>query len=100
MQLDRPAVVLLKESFDPRWTVTVDGVSTKPVMMAPSYVGVQVAAGSHVVEFHYKSYPHYPLLAAFGIAILLALAVWPFRNRIRGAFGRPAAAPATTPAND
>ena len=42
VRLDRPAVVLLKESFDPRWTVTVDGVPAKPVMMAPSYVGVQV----------------------------------------------------------
>ncbi len=106
VELERPAVVLLKESFDPRWTVTVDGESAQPVMMAPSFVGVQVDSGSHVVAFHYKSYPHYPLLAAFGIATLLALALWPYRGRIRGAFGRKpasaavAAGPAVTTSSE
>ena len=38
----RRAVVLLKATYDPRWTVTVDGQHAKPEMMAPSLVGVEV----------------------------------------------------------
>ncbi len=32
---DRPAMVMLKASFDPRWQVTVDGISVAPEMIAP-----------------------------------------------------------------
>jgi Gpi18-like mannosyltransferase len=45
VQANRRAVVLLKATFDPRWTVTVDGRRAKPTMMAPSLVGVEVPKG-------------------------------------------------------
>ena len=73
VQASRPAVVLLKASYDPRWTATVDGVKVKPVMMAPSLVGVDVSAGHHVIAFRYKSYDRYPYLFALGALALLAL---------------------------
>ena len=79
---NRTAGVLLKESFDPRWTVTVDGVPQKPVMIAPSLVGVEVPAGEHVIKFHYKSYSHYPILVVIGILTILGLALWPWRKRL------------------
>jgi hypothetical protein len=82
VRADRTAGVLLKESFDPRWTVTVDGVRQKPVMIAPSLVGVEVPAGQHVIVFHYKSYSHYPILVTIGVATLLGLALWPHRKRL------------------
>ena len=53
----RPAVVLLKASYDPRWTVTVDGLRSDPVMMAPSLVGVDVPSGRHDIRFRYPPYP-------------------------------------------
>jgi hypothetical protein len=76
----RPAVVLLKASYDPRWTVTVDGVAARPSMMAPSLVGAEVPTGVHVVRFRYKPYAGYPLLLAIGAITLLALVLVPRRG--------------------
>jgi hypothetical protein len=87
VRVRRPSVVLLKASYDPRWTATVDGVATKPVMMAPSLVGVDVPPGTHVVHFHYESYPHYPELLGVGALTLLGLVFVPRflrRRRRRG----------------
>jgi Gpi18-like mannosyltransferase len=75
VEANRRAVVLLKATYDPRWTATVDGVSAKPVMMAPSLVGVEVPAGRHSVTFRYAPYAHYPLLLTIGLLTLLGLAV-------------------------
>jgi hypothetical protein len=72
---DRPAVALLKATYDPRWTATVDGVPVEPVMMAPSLVGVDVPAGRHDVRFRYQPYEHYPELIAIGLLTLIGLAL-------------------------
>jgi putative flippase GtrA len=69
----RTAVVLLKASFDPGWTVTVDGEPATTEMVAPALVGVTVSPGQHTVVFQFRGYASYPLL--FGIA-LLALIVF------------------------
>jgi hypothetical protein len=82
VQANRPAVVLLKASYDPRWTVTVDGARRQAVMMAPSLVGVDVPPGRHDVEFRYVPYPHYPLLIAVGLLTLAALALVPRRQAL------------------
>jgi hypothetical protein len=84
----RRAVVLLKATYDPRWTVTVDGVRAKPEMMAPSLVGVEVSPGRHVVRFKYSSYSHYPVLLAIGALTLLGLALYPRRTRARALLER------------
>lgn len=76
VRADRRSVVLLKATFDPRWTVTVDGKRAKPVMMAPSLVGVEVEPGEHTVVFSYRSISHYPLLLALGAVTLLGLGQW------------------------
>ena len=77
--LRRPAVVLLKASYDPSWTATVDGRARETVMMAPSLVGVDAAPGNHVIRFQYASYAAYPALFAIGIVVLLALTILPRR---------------------
>jgi hypothetical protein len=79
----RPAAVLLKATFDPRWTATVDGTPAKPVMMAPSLVGIDVPPGRHDIRFKYKPYPHYAILLAIGVLTLLALVLVPRREKIR-----------------
>jgi Gpi18-like mannosyltransferase len=83
---NRPAVVLLKATYDRRWTATVDGEAVQPVMMAPSLVGVRVPAGRHVVRFVYKPYGQYPLLLAIGAFTLLGLAAYPRRDRLMEAW--------------
>jgi hypothetical protein len=76
---DRPAMVMLKASFDPRWQVSVDGVAVAPEMVAPSFVGGTVPAGRHVVRFVYEPFPRYDLLLMFGALTLLGLALIPGR---------------------
>jgi hypothetical protein len=79
---NRPAVVLLKATYDPRWTATVDGLAAKPTMMAPSLVGVDVPVGHHELRFRYAPYSRYPLLLALGALALIALALVPRRAEL------------------
>jgi hypothetical protein len=74
---NRTAVVLLKATFDPRWEVVVDGITGRPLMVAPSYVGVAVPPGRHSVLFRYHPVEGYPLLFLVGGAALAALGPGP-----------------------
>jgi hypothetical protein len=73
VDLERPAMVILKTSFDPRWRASVDGGSVEPRMIAPSFVGVTVPAGRHSVTFSYEPFPRYDVLLLVGAATLLGL---------------------------
>ncbi len=91
---NRPAVVMLKATYDPRWKATVDGKPAKTQMLAPSFVGVAVPAGQHTVEFRYEPYPDYWLLFLVGALTLVALAVVPrWWSRRRRADATPSADP-------
>jgi hypothetical protein len=81
VQADRPAWVMLKESYYPHWTATVDGRPVKPTMMAPSFLGVPVPAGEHYVVFQYRSSHSYPALFAIGLLTLLVLSLGPLLFR-------------------
>jgi hypothetical protein len=83
VKANRPAVALLKATYDPRWSATVDGQIVKPMMMAPSLVGVDVSSGIHTVRFRYKPYAGYPLLLSIGALTLLALILIPHRDAVR-----------------
>ena len=72
---DRAAVVLLKETYDPRWRVSVDGSTEDAEMIAPSFVGVGVQPGQHTVIFEYVPYPNYGPLFALGALTFLFAAV-------------------------
>jgi uncharacterized membrane protein YfhO len=80
---DRPAMVMLKTTFDPRWQVTVDGVPQEPQMIAPSFVGREVPAGRHTVRFVYEPFPRYDVMLLIGLVTLIALALVPGRLRAR-----------------
>jgi len=79
VEADRPAVVLLKATYHPRWRATVDGKPVQTQMLAPALVGVPVPAGTHEIEFQYEpiSAWTYAWLFAVGIVALVALAVIP-----------------------
>jgi hypothetical protein len=78
---DRTSVVLLKASYDPGWTATVDGVAVTPEMVAPALVGVTVAPGVHHVVFVYRGYGSYPTLFVVGLLTLVGAAVGPWAWR-------------------
>lgn len=77
VEANRPSVVMLKATYHPRWTATVDGEPAQTQMLAPSFVGVRVPAGAHRVEFRYEPYPNYWLLFSLGLLTLIVLAVAP-----------------------
>jgi len=71
----REAAVVLSASFDPGWTVLVDGHATPTEMLAPALPAVRVGPGVHVITFAYRGFGLYPELAALSVAAL-ALLVW------------------------
>lgn len=73
VQAGGPAVALLRASFDPRWTASVDGRPVPTQMVAPGFVGVPVSSGSHQVAFVYRPYPWYGPLFLLGLLAVLAL---------------------------
>jgi len=75
-QLDvgRESYVLLKVTYHPNWHVTVDGVESTSVMLMPSYIGVQVEPGNHLVLFEYRSQSWRIFLTIIGLLVLLIIA--------------------------
>jgi hypothetical protein len=77
VQLDRPAVVVAKVSYHPRWRVLVDGKKIKPMMVTPGIPGVVLPAGQHDVAFVYETVSFTGPLLLLGLLALVALAVVP-----------------------
>ena len=75
VRLDRPAVVVLSASYDPGWSVTVNGRPAVTEMVAPALVGVAMPPGAHHIAFRYNGFRSYPLLLALAIMALLAVTV-------------------------
>lgn len=86
VRLDRPGVALLKASFDPGWTVRLDGQEVPSQMVAPSYVGRAIPPGRHQIVFEYRPFRYYWLLFLVGALTLVGLAAGEdlVRRRARG----------------
>ncbi len=81
----RPAVIALSASFDPGWTVRVDGRQETTQILAPALVGVAVAPGVHKIVFSYAGFSYYPELLAVLVLTLAALLWYSVARRT----GRP-----------
>ena len=77
VKTNRRATVVLSASFDPGWTVTVNGHPSPTVMVAPALVGVDVGPGVHTVTFSYGGFGSYTLLFLLAVLVFVALAVGP-----------------------
>jgi len=98
VQADAPfdGVLVLANSWDPGWRVTVDGVDDRVLVADHALLGVAVKAGSHLVRFTYD--PHgqkrarlAALAALVGLAALCMGAVRERRARDPAAPGIPQA---------
>ncbi len=88
VEMDHPGVVVLSASYDPGWTVTVNGQPEPARMVAPALVGVDVPAGRDHVVFRFHGYGAYPELFALSALTLALIAAAPrYGRRTR----RPAA---------
>jgi hypothetical protein len=93
VSVNRRAMLVLKESFDPRWRVTIDGHDADPQMVAPSFVGRELDPGRHVVVMQYVPYPAYWLL--FLVSIGTVVVLWALERGVRRSRRRsPGQAPA------
>lgn len=91
--LRRAGIVVLSASFDPGWTVTVDGRPARIEMVTPALPAVRVSKGRHLVVFAYRGYRYYAALFLLtGVALLVtaALSSSTCRQRTRRPLGRMA----------
>jgi hypothetical protein len=96
VRLRRRAVVVLAASFDPGWSVTIDGRPAAAEMVAPALTGVTVPSGTHHIRFRYTGFGGYPELLVLAAAALVATAALT-RNRRRSATpGQPPEPPLPT----
>jgi hypothetical protein len=94
VELSRPGAVILKQSFDNRWTVTVDGEAVSPQMFAPGFVGREIPTGRHEIVFEYAPFPRYDLLLLVGVLAFAMLLLGPRWLARRRGYEEPAAPPA------
>lgn len=95
---DTASAMVLKVTYHPNWQVSIDGRAVPTYMVSPSYVGIDVPAGRHVIVAQYRSLPLKSALFWLGIATLLALVAWSGRARLMGILRRmPTAARALGP---
>jgi hypothetical protein len=74
-RLERPGVVLLDDTWEPGWSVRVDGRSARALQADVVLRGVAVPAGEHEVVWSYRV-PGLRAGAAVSLLALLATLVW------------------------
>jgi hypothetical protein len=81
-ELNEPGIVVLVDSYDPGWAVTVDGQPAPLLRANVAFRAVKVAAGKHVIEHVYRPWTVRYGLGASAAAALFGVIV-AFRNRVR-----------------
>jgi hypothetical protein len=71
-------LLVLAESFHPGWRVKVDGERRRVVAVYGDFLGCEVGAGRHQVEFFFEpsSLRRGAVLSALGVTLLLVWFVW------------------------
>ena len=75
------STLVFKLTYNPNWTVTVDGRSVATYMVSPSLLAVDLPAGRHAVSATYRSGPLKAPLLGLGALTLLAMAGVTLRQR-------------------
>jgi hypothetical protein len=70
---DAAAVLLLNDKYDPSWQVFVDGKRAELLRCNFLMRGVQVPAGEHAVEFHFKPDVGYLYVSVAGVGLAVIL---------------------------
>jgi hypothetical protein len=101
VRMSQPGIVVLSTSYDPGWTVTVNGRRQPTRMVAPALVAVDVPAGTDRVVFRFHGNGDYPELLTLSGLTLALIAVGPVvvrRRRRRRDAGPAEPAPTDPPA--
>jgi hypothetical protein len=77
--LMQPSVVVLRDTFDPSWTATVDGLPAVIARANGIYRAVAVPAGHHTIRFEYRPRDFLAGLTLSGAAAVLLIGYSRFR---------------------
>ena len=73
--LSRPGLVVLSDSLDDGWAVSVDGRGATPIRVDSVLRGVEVPAGQHAIRWRYRT-PGLVAGAAVSAAAVLGMVAW------------------------
>jgi len=73
VQAGGSALLVFKVTYHPNWRVTIDGHRARTLMVSPSYLGVPIVAGNHVVVAEYRSSALKNVLLAIGGMMLFGV---------------------------
>jgi len=77
---DHATTLIFKTTYHPNWAVTIDGRPAPDFLVSPSYIGVALPPGTHVVAAQYRADAKKTPLLLLGLTGLTAAAV--FRRRL------------------
>ena len=80
---EKPALLLLSESFYPGWRVAVDGRPREVLRLNIFFQGVEIEKGRHIVDFSYRT-PYLNVFMAISLATLLFMAILYIRQKPAG----------------
>ncbi len=71
-------------SWEPGWTIYVDGEKTEPVELVDALIGVPVSAGTHTIEMRFfpKGMALGIVLSILGVLTLVVIGIFEHKNRI------------------
>jgi hypothetical protein len=69
--------ILLKVSYHPYWSATIDGATTRIHMVAPNLMAVDVPEGDHDLRFEYRNPTYQKALLILALLVFLAVLVLP-----------------------
>ena len=73
VNIKRPCYLLFKMSYHPNWRVTVDKKPSEKIQMSPSFTGVKMEEGRHIVRLCYRPRKLKTILLITGLISLLLL---------------------------
>ena len=80
---EKDGLLFTSISYEPGWTILVDGVKTEPVPIADALIGIPMTAGEHSVEMKFfpKGLAAGIAVSAAGIVILVIIGVYENKKR-------------------
>lgn len=74
VRVERESMLMLKVTYHPNWRAYVNGLETQTVMLIPSYTGVSLPPGNHLVRFEYRPQALRSFLMLAGLVTLVLVA--------------------------
>ena len=71
---------MFKMTYNPKWEVHIDGIKQNNIMISPSFNGVMVEPGEHIIEYKYTKPIIRKLLLGVSFLVLLLMGCLKFHD--------------------